>query len=244
MAELPSPRETQRERLQVGPRPDEIAVHRFSFTLLGAHPGEVKGSLLELGAALDRARTALARETLEVRALAKALEAAMRETQELRSRLIATQAMLSALQDREGTAEGELPAAKESTVTVEAAKARAGEIAAAAEETAKATMQAARATALELLRSARTAAQTARRLADQGTMARPAGPRVGGDRLIGLFEELALELRGALSERDGGGAGTATRPGEAGDVVRAILTRISDVTTGSRTPSSSDARRC
>jgi len=203
--------------------------------LLGVHPGEVKGSLLELGAALDRARTALTRESLEIRALTKALDPAAREIEELRAQLIATQAMLSALQ--EGTAERALPAAEESTLTAEAAKARADEIAAAAEDTAKATMQTARATALELLRSARTVAQTARRLADQGTMARSAGPRVGADRLIALFEELALELREARSERDGGGAGTAARSGEAGDVVRAILTRISDVTTGSRTPS-------
>jgi hypothetical protein len=226
MAELLSRRE-----FQPGPRPDEIAAHRFSLTFLGAHPGEVRRSLLELGAALDRTRRALTRESLEVSALGKALEPAGREIEELRAELIAARAELAAYRNRRFAVDGQFLAAEESS-RIGAAKARADEIAAAAAHTAKATMQAARTTALDVLRSARTAAQVVRRSADVGASAEacagarpPVGRRLSA--LVALFQELALELHAARAGRDRGGAATARRLRGTRDAVRAILARIS-----------------
>src|SRR5262245_44635094 len=93
--------QTGHQQFQMEPRPEEIATRRFSRRLFGIHPGEVRGTLLEIAAALDRSQSALAREILERRALERSLEAASTTIQELQQQVMTAKAELHASQDRE-----------------------------------------------------------------------------------------------------------------------------------------------
>jgi hypothetical protein len=81
-------------RLQTEPRPDQIALRRFSWKLLGAHPAEVRRALLESAAALDRSRAAHAQALLDCRALERSLGEASTTIQELQRHLTAAKAEL------------------------------------------------------------------------------------------------------------------------------------------------------
>jgi hypothetical protein len=80
--------------LQPDPRPDEIATRRFSRTLWGPAPGEVRRELLAIAAALDRSRAEHTRELLGRRALEGSLEAASTMIQDLHRALRAAKAEL------------------------------------------------------------------------------------------------------------------------------------------------------
>lgn len=144
----------------IEPRPDEIARFRFPRKLFGAHPGEVQRVLLEIAATLDRTHAALAREVLERRTLEKSLEAASTTVQDLQQQLLAAKAELTACQDRERALTREfLDAKAEPSRSRPTADGQADELVRVAGQTANAILATARASALDVLRSARAAAQ-------------------------------------------------------------------------------------
>ncbi len=175
-------RGTPPQRLQMEPRPDEIATLRFSRKFFGVHPGEVRRALLEIAAALDRNRAAHTREMLEYLALEKSLGAATSTIQDLQQQLMAAKAELRACQDRERMLTREL-------LTGQGVQQRLGQVAEtqpkdiviAAQHMANTIMQTARTAALDVLHSARTAAQTMKRATDVDPVADANVPRIDGD---------------------------------------------------------------
>ncbi len=153
-------KQTGHQQSQMEPRPEEIATRRFSRKFFGVHPGEVRGALLEVAAALDRSQSALAHEISERRALERSLEAASVTIQELQQQVMTAKAELRAGQDREGALARELLAATEVRSRPRQANgAQADEIMGFARQAANTIMENARTAALEVLRAARTAAQ-------------------------------------------------------------------------------------
>lgn len=155
------------QELQMDPRPDEIARFRFSRRFFGAHPGEVQRALLEVAATLDRSQVALARETLERRTLEKSLEAASTTVRALQQQLMAARTELSACHDRERALARELVVATaEQSRSRQVTESQPDEIVRVAGQAADLLMANARAAALEVLLSARAAAQAITRSMD------------------------------------------------------------------------------
>lgn len=163
----PPPEQSGQPQPPGGPRPEELAMRRFSRRLWGVHPGEVRDALIEIAAALDRSQSALAREVLQRRALERSLETASATIQELQQQLIAAKAELSAGQDREGALARDLLASTQArSPSRQVTEAQAEETLGIARQAANAIMETARAAALEVLRSARSAAHAVRRSVD------------------------------------------------------------------------------
>ncbi len=155
------------QQSQIEPRPEEIAALRFSRRLFGVHPGEVRGALLEIAAALDRSQSVLAGEILERRALERSLEAASNTIQKLQQQLMAAQVEIRAGQDREHALAREVLGATEVHARSRQVNgAQVDEIMGVAREAASTIIETARMAALEVLRTARAAAQAISRSAD------------------------------------------------------------------------------
>jgi cell division septum initiation protein DivIVA len=151
-------------------RPAEIATRRFSWTPIGANPGEVRQFLAEAAATLERVNSELTQAIVDRTALQTALKEATTEVEDLRKRLAAAQQKVAAYQEQESLlARALLNAQKVTDDLIQQGKAQADRALAEANASADALTQSARRSAEELVRTSK--AQAERTLAEANASA-------------------------------------------------------------------------
>lgn len=183
-------------------RPAEIAMRRFSRTLFGADPAEVRQFLTEAAATLDRVNSELARVLLDRTTLQTTFKQTTAEVEALRRQLAEAHEKLAAYQEQESLmARTWLNAQRVTEDLTRDSKVQAERTIAEASAAARETVQSARNAAADLLKAARARARQAIEATDHAAAARIDAVQIEAERLMGEARRGAAEVQQAARQQ-------------------------------------------